>query len=342
MRNKLENFCLVFQNKFYIETKLNRDLKDDLIKLFTEHVAEKHIYNLMRKYSCWIFLKMERDRLQILWRSTAKDTNAFRYCGDPQQIGMKCQILVNFDTNSFGAWGSVTHLSSFISEVWLCMKICFAWDLGEPILYFPLWLSLVYQYIIFPCDLWLWQNECLIVLLFMLLLFNFIIRILTGVIKKVVWSKNCAASVVTAMMCWGCWSPECCQQFVPRVNANVMCCKWQPQELWREVCSCGEPQGLCESCCPWEGLCGHRSCCWPAWPPEGQLAKHWGSGSAVHCSFCLCWGSSALLFPGKDWERSLAVVSGSLRGELLGEGWVTRVAARSGSLAPTDRGDHLL
>lgn len=34
-------------NKFYIETKLNRDLKDDLIKLFTEHVAEKHIYSLM-------------------------------------------------------------------------------------------------------------------------------------------------------------------------------------------------------------------------------------------------------------------------------------------------------
>lgn len=49
IRNKLENFCLIFQNKFYIETKLNRDLKDDLIKLFTEHVAEKHIYNLMRK-----------------------------------------------------------------------------------------------------------------------------------------------------------------------------------------------------------------------------------------------------------------------------------------------------
>ncbi|XP_056350829.1 CDK2-associated and cullin domain-containing protein 1 [Oenanthe melanoleuca] len=37
----------IYMNKFYIETKLNRDLKDDLIKLFTEHVAEKHIYNLM-------------------------------------------------------------------------------------------------------------------------------------------------------------------------------------------------------------------------------------------------------------------------------------------------------
>lgn len=43
--------CFPFQNKFYIETKLNRDLKDDLIKLFTEHVAEKHIYSLMRKCS---------------------------------------------------------------------------------------------------------------------------------------------------------------------------------------------------------------------------------------------------------------------------------------------------
>ncbi|XP_064370357.1 CDK2-associated and cullin domain-containing protein 1 isoform X1 [Dromaius novaehollandiae] len=38
----------IYMNKFYIETKLNRDLKDDLIKLFTDHVAEKHIYNLMQ------------------------------------------------------------------------------------------------------------------------------------------------------------------------------------------------------------------------------------------------------------------------------------------------------
>ncbi|XP_040847970.1 CDK2-associated and cullin domain-containing protein 1 isoform X2 [Ochotona curzoniae] len=37
----------IYMNKFYIETKLNRDLRDDLIKLFTEHVAEKHIYSLM-------------------------------------------------------------------------------------------------------------------------------------------------------------------------------------------------------------------------------------------------------------------------------------------------------
>ncbi|KAG8517359.1 CDK2-associated and cullin domain-containing protein 1, partial [Galemys pyrenaicus] len=37
----------IYMNKFYIETKLNRDLKDDLIKLFTEHVAEKHICSLM-------------------------------------------------------------------------------------------------------------------------------------------------------------------------------------------------------------------------------------------------------------------------------------------------------
>ncbi|MEE6486686.1 hypothetical protein FKM82_014670 [Ascaphus truei] len=37
----------IYMNKFYIETKLNRDLKDDLIKLFTDHVAEKHIYSLM-------------------------------------------------------------------------------------------------------------------------------------------------------------------------------------------------------------------------------------------------------------------------------------------------------
>ncbi|XP_006012187.1 CDK2-associated and cullin domain-containing protein 1 isoform X2 [Latimeria chalumnae] len=42
----------IYMNKFYIETKLNRDLKDDLIKLFTEHVAEKHVPTLMH----WIQL----------------------------------------------------------------------------------------------------------------------------------------------------------------------------------------------------------------------------------------------------------------------------------------------
>ncbi|XP_072095734.1 CDK2-associated and cullin domain-containing protein 1 [Mobula birostris] len=37
----------IYMNKFYIETKLNRDLRDDLIKLFTEQVAEKHVPTLM-------------------------------------------------------------------------------------------------------------------------------------------------------------------------------------------------------------------------------------------------------------------------------------------------------
>ncbi|XP_061491848.1 CDK2-associated and cullin domain-containing protein 1 isoform X3 [Rhineura floridana] len=45
--NHLERVSKELQNKFYIETKLNRDLRNDLIKLFTEHVAEKHIYSLM-------------------------------------------------------------------------------------------------------------------------------------------------------------------------------------------------------------------------------------------------------------------------------------------------------
>lgn len=43
--------CIVpvfmYLNKFYIESKLNRDLKDDLMKLFAELVAEKHIHTLM-------------------------------------------------------------------------------------------------------------------------------------------------------------------------------------------------------------------------------------------------------------------------------------------------------
>ncbi|XP_066535183.1 CDK2-associated and cullin domain-containing protein 1 isoform X2 [Hoplias malabaricus] len=37
----------IYMNKFYIETKLNRDLKDDLMKLFSDHVAEKHVNTLI-------------------------------------------------------------------------------------------------------------------------------------------------------------------------------------------------------------------------------------------------------------------------------------------------------
>ncbi|KAG9274833.1 CDK2-associated and cullin domain-containing protein 1 [Astyanax mexicanus] len=37
----------IYMNRFYIETKLNRDLKDDLMKLFSDHVAEKHVNTLI-------------------------------------------------------------------------------------------------------------------------------------------------------------------------------------------------------------------------------------------------------------------------------------------------------
>ncbi|XP_028324445.1 CDK2-associated and cullin domain-containing protein 1 [Gouania willdenowi] len=43
--------CIVpvfmYLNKFYIESKLNRDLREDLMKLFADHVAEKHVNALM-------------------------------------------------------------------------------------------------------------------------------------------------------------------------------------------------------------------------------------------------------------------------------------------------------
>ncbi|TNM99743.1 CDK2-associated and cullin domain-containing protein 1 [Takifugu flavidus] len=43
--------CIVpvfmYLNKFYIESKLNRDLREDLMKLFADHVAEKHVNELM-------------------------------------------------------------------------------------------------------------------------------------------------------------------------------------------------------------------------------------------------------------------------------------------------------
>ncbi|XP_047458115.1 CDK2-associated and cullin domain-containing protein 1 [Mugil cephalus] len=37
----------IYLNKFYIESKLNRDLREDLMKLFADHVAEKHVNTLM-------------------------------------------------------------------------------------------------------------------------------------------------------------------------------------------------------------------------------------------------------------------------------------------------------
>uniref|UniRef100_A0A3Q1GH63 CDK2 associated cullin domain 1 n=1 Tax=Acanthochromis polyacanthus TaxID=80966 RepID=A0A3Q1GH63_9TELE len=43
--------CIVpvfmYLNKFYIESKLNRDLREDLMKLFADEVAEKHVNTLM-------------------------------------------------------------------------------------------------------------------------------------------------------------------------------------------------------------------------------------------------------------------------------------------------------
>ncbi|XP_057704082.1 CDK2-associated and cullin domain-containing protein 1 [Corythoichthys intestinalis] len=43
--------CIVpvfmYLNKFYIESKLNRDLKQDLMNLFADHVAEKYVNTLM-------------------------------------------------------------------------------------------------------------------------------------------------------------------------------------------------------------------------------------------------------------------------------------------------------
>ncbi|XP_042593532.1 CDK2-associated and cullin domain-containing protein 1-like isoform X2 [Cyprinus carpio] len=47
IRSHLEQVSSELQNKFYIETKLNRDLRDDLMKLFSDHVAEKHVGTLL-------------------------------------------------------------------------------------------------------------------------------------------------------------------------------------------------------------------------------------------------------------------------------------------------------
>ncbi|KAJ8359954.1 hypothetical protein SKAU_G00164790 [Synaphobranchus kaupii] len=50
----------IYMNKFYIETKLNRDLRDDLVRLFTDHVADKHVDTLMP-----LLLKAQSTPFQI-------------------------------------------------------------------------------------------------------------------------------------------------------------------------------------------------------------------------------------------------------------------------------------
>lgn len=61
---------------------------------------------------------------------------------------------------------------------------------------FDIWKN-QYLFSLVTCD---YQNECFIVLLFMPLLFHFTIKVLKGVIKNVVWSKNCDTSGVIVMM----------------------------------------------------------------------------------------------------------------------------------------------
>lgn len=54
----------LLKNKFYIETKLNRDLRDDLMKLFSDHVAEKHVSVLLREcLSQQLFILLDSDFL---------------------------------------------------------------------------------------------------------------------------------------------------------------------------------------------------------------------------------------------------------------------------------------
>lgn len=43
-------FLSLFQNRFYVETKLKTDLNDELRKLFRLHVLDHHIELLLSKY----------------------------------------------------------------------------------------------------------------------------------------------------------------------------------------------------------------------------------------------------------------------------------------------------
>lgn len=97
--------------------------------------------------------------------------------------------------------------------------------------------------------------------------------------------------------------------------------------------SCGEPQCLCETCHLWKCLCEHRDLA--AWPPGRAGSKALEQWEWSLCLILSLVGQQcpALCRQGLG-ERSCAVVSGSLRGDCLGEGWVNRVTAGSGSLSP--------
>lgn len=128
--------CFPFQNKFYIETKLNRDLKDDLIKLFTEHVAEKHIYSLMRK--CF---NLEG------WRDTSRFSflNQWALASEPQcwhlwnhitrsvKVSFYSETLRNWLEVYPVSWENQALNSAIIAGVILCL-FCFPLTLGEILL----------------------------------------------------------------------------------------------------------------------------------------------------------------------------------------------------------------
>lgn len=56
---------ILLKNKFYIETKLNRDLRDDLMKLFSDHVAEKHVSTLLRE--CKSCEELQKILITTFW-----------------------------------------------------------------------------------------------------------------------------------------------------------------------------------------------------------------------------------------------------------------------------------
>lgn len=103
-----------------------------------------------------------------------------------------------------------------------------------------------------------------------------------------------------------------------------MCCKWYPQEHWMGSVTPVVNLSVCLKPATSESVCvSTGTCCCPAWPLKGQLAKHESNGSGVRCSFCLCSFQAVL------GRRSFAV-SGSLTSWERG-GWT---GWPQGSLTP--------
>nr|XP_015201995.1 PREDICTED: CDK2-associated and cullin domain-containing protein 1 isoform X1 [Lepisosteus oculatus] len=122
----------IYMNKFYIETKLNRDLKDDLIKLFTDHVAEKHVCTLML-FSTALLLEAHSTPFQITPSTMANIVKGLYTLRPGKELNLIHNVLIMFSAllillEGFGQFAQGEKCSSVVlSYTWKSLNF-FRWQ----------------------------------------------------------------------------------------------------------------------------------------------------------------------------------------------------------------------